>query len=341
MWRPGEPTVELPVAPACSLLPSTATDARHGLVKVAANLKGSGERYGYALHLLVYHLETCGQLHMDIMCKWRPWLQRAVLALLQEPPADASAELRARIQQLRQLVTAADNYEGVRMVLSNAHGTLHSLHCQVLQLRGYERRTMLIRTSLHLHLPCGLFVCRCCGSLVGGQPAPRPLARRVSSSSPTGPSLPSPPATRARQVGHAAGRMLARAAEGRAAVCAWAVALLRRCQRSGHAGAWQPVQQGVAVVCGLNNVMYGVGCSLCCPVFCTVGSSDQLHKGALHFNRNKVKKQAHSLVGRQQKFRELLPKAEAKLAAQLQHKCSRQASSGGQHEGSSPGTGQR
>lgn len=93
----------------------------------------SGERYAYALHLLVYHLQQCEQLHMDIMCKWGPWLQRTVSALLGDPPSDASEELRVRIVQLRQMVEAADNFESVRKVLSHAHGTLHSLNCQVCQ----------------------------------------------------------------------------------------------------------------------------------------------------------------------------------------------------------------
>lgn len=55
-------------------------------------------------------------------------------------------------------------------------------------------------------------------------------------------------------------------------------------------------------------------------LFCdcgTAGSSDQLHKGALQFNRNKLVKQACSLADRQDKFKELLPKAEAKRAAEL------------------------
>lgn len=92
---------------------------------------GSGERYAYALHLLVYHLQQCRQLHIDIMCKWGPWLQRTLAALLQDPPADANSELRTCILQLRQLVADADSFEGVRKVLSHAHGTLHSLNCQV------------------------------------------------------------------------------------------------------------------------------------------------------------------------------------------------------------------
>ena len=108
-WHASNCDAKLVLHLTVALLPSlAATDARHGLAKMAANLKGSGERYAYALHLLAYHSETCSQLHMDIMCKWSPWLQRTVFALLQDPPADASAELRARILQLRQLVAAAD-----------------------------------------------------------------------------------------------------------------------------------------------------------------------------------------------------------------------------------------
>jgi len=113
------------------LLHTAATDARHGLPQMAANLVDSGERYAYALHLLVYHLQQCSQLHIDIMCKWGPWLQRTLVALLEDPPADASTHLRTRILELRQLVADANSFEGVRKVLSHAHGTLHSLNCQV------------------------------------------------------------------------------------------------------------------------------------------------------------------------------------------------------------------
>jgi hypothetical protein len=98
---------------------------------VAANLVGSGERYAYALHLLVFYLQHCMQLHIDIMCKWGPWLQRTVAALLRDIPADTDTALRERILLLRQLVTTANSFMGVRKVLSHAHGTLHSLHCQV------------------------------------------------------------------------------------------------------------------------------------------------------------------------------------------------------------------
>ncbi|WIA37247.1 hypothetical protein OEZ86_014193 [Tetradesmus obliquus] len=46
-----------------------ATDARHGGPIAAANLIGSGERYGYAFHIAAQNLMTSGlqQLHIDIM----------------------------------------------------------------------------------------------------------------------------------------------------------------------------------------------------------------------------------------------------------------------------------
>jgi hypothetical protein len=95
-----------------------AVDARHGLVKAAANLVGSGERYAYALHLLVYHLQMAAQTHMDIMCMWDPWLRRMVTALLQDPPADAGEELTTRILELRRLIEASS-----RLLTTLRHGS--------------------------------------------------------------------------------------------------------------------------------------------------------------------------------------------------------------------------
>lgn len=45
------------------------------------------------------------------------------------------------------------------------------------------------------------------------------------------------------------------------------------------------------------------------------GSTDQLHKGVLHFNRHKLRHQAAMLLRRQNKFKKLLPAAREKLAA--------------------------
>jgi hypothetical protein len=53
-------------------------------------------------------------------------------------------------------------------------------------------------------------------------------------------------------------------------------------------------------------------------VYVCSGADDQLTKGAFHFARLKVRKQAAMLVKRYNKFSKLLPVAEAKLAEQLQ-----------------------
>ena len=95
------------------------------------SLVGSGERYGYALHLLAYYLRDCKQLHIDIMCKWGPWLRRALDSLSDVPPSDTPPDVAERIAELRQLAADAGNYQALRTVLSHAHGNLHALNCQV------------------------------------------------------------------------------------------------------------------------------------------------------------------------------------------------------------------
>lgn len=111
-----------------------ATDARHGGPLAAANLIASGERYGYAFHLVVYRLlpKDLKQLHIDIMCKWGPWCDRTLDALLPPPPATATQQQRQRLQDLLSLVQGANNIREVRKVLSQAHGSLHSQACQIL-----------------------------------------------------------------------------------------------------------------------------------------------------------------------------------------------------------------
>ena len=131
---------------------------------MAVNLVGSGERYAYALHLLVFSLTDCRQLHIDVMCKWGPWLQRTLTALLQAPPADASADVQQRILQLRQLVADADSFSSLRKVLSHAHGTLHSLNCQV--LHGCWGMTPALGSVQRLHATDDVCLPRCCGFFV-------------------------------------------------------------------------------------------------------------------------------------------------------------------------------
>jgi hypothetical protein len=108
-----------------------AVDARHGMPRKGVNLVRSGERYAYALYLLAYHLKDCAQLHIDIMCKWGPWLLKTLDSLSEGPPVEAPPEIAARIVELQQLAADAGNYQALRKVLSHAHGNLHALNCQV------------------------------------------------------------------------------------------------------------------------------------------------------------------------------------------------------------------
>jgi hypothetical protein len=123
------------------LLPAivAATDARHGGPIAAANLIGSGERYGYAFHLAAYNLmcSDVQQLHIDIMCKWGPWSDRAVAALQQTQLPAGTPEQQTRMRELRALMCDRSSWANVRKALSHAHGTLHSQACQLLWQPGW------------------------------------------------------------------------------------------------------------------------------------------------------------------------------------------------------------
>jgi hypothetical protein len=124
------------------LLPAivgAATDARHGGPIAAANLIDSGERYGYAFHLAAYHLmcSDVQQLHIDIMCKWGPWSDRAVAALQQTQLPAGTPEQQMRMRELRALMCDRGSWVNVRKALSHAHGTLHSQACQMLWQPGW------------------------------------------------------------------------------------------------------------------------------------------------------------------------------------------------------------
>jgi hypothetical protein len=136
-------------------------------------LIGSGERYGYAFHLAAYNLmcSDLQQLHIDVMCKWAPWSERAVEALQQYPlpasaqqpqqqqqppqpqqhqppqqqqplqqqqqPLQQQQQQQQRIQVLRALMCDPGRWGRVRKALSQAHGTLHSQACQMLWQPGW------------------------------------------------------------------------------------------------------------------------------------------------------------------------------------------------------------
>lgn len=109
---------------------SFAVDARHGGPLLAANLLGTGERYGYAF-LLQQALLARGpveQLHIDIMCKWRPWAAKLVEGLQAVPLPHPDAHTQALAHGVRE---HAPVIAAMRQVNSAAHGQLHAQSCQV------------------------------------------------------------------------------------------------------------------------------------------------------------------------------------------------------------------
>ncbi len=113
---------------------AAATDARHGGPIAAANIVQTGERFGYAFHLALLLLGYPGglsQLHIDIMCKWAPWSQRVVDALV-DHPVGAAAASDERVQQLAEKVLEHRcGLDAMRKALSYVHGIMHAVNCQV------------------------------------------------------------------------------------------------------------------------------------------------------------------------------------------------------------------
>lgn len=127
-------------------LPLAAVDARHGIPLAAANLIKTGERYGYAHYLAHKVLMPKGleQLHLDIQCKWSRWakrLQEAVQVQVAHGGAAASAAAECILQSKQQ-------FDGLRLVLSHAHGLLHGPWCQV---RGGCNGSLRTRGALACH----------------------------------------------------------------------------------------------------------------------------------------------------------------------------------------------
>ena len=114
------------------------TDARHGIPVAALNQIRTGERYSYALTLgMVAAAQQAGlrQLHIDIMCKWGPWLQRVHTKAQQLRSSGQMQSQSAEVQQLSDrlaaLNTRGQGLSGARLVHSAAHGSLHAQPCQV------------------------------------------------------------------------------------------------------------------------------------------------------------------------------------------------------------------
>jgi len=69
------------------------------------------------------------QVHMDVACKVWPWIETVLSKLVQ---AASNPETDPRVLDLcNQVLPQLSKFRAVRMVLSHAHGTLHSNNCQV------------------------------------------------------------------------------------------------------------------------------------------------------------------------------------------------------------------
>ena len=113
---------------------SVAVDARHGGPLAAANLVGTGELYAYALCLAAHLLERQGglrQLHIDIMCKWRPWSSKVLDKLAGAADNEDPGVQRLHQQLMANNAAALQAWRNMRMVNAAAHGSLHAQSCQV------------------------------------------------------------------------------------------------------------------------------------------------------------------------------------------------------------------
>jgi hypothetical protein len=113
---------------------SVAVDARHGGPLAAANLVGTGELYAYALCLVSHLLERQGglrQLHIDIMCKWRPWSSKVLDQLEGATDSDDPVVQRLHQQLMANNGAALQAWRNMRMVNAAAHGSVHAQSCQV------------------------------------------------------------------------------------------------------------------------------------------------------------------------------------------------------------------
>lgn len=114
------------------------TDARHGIPVAALNQIRTGERYSYALTLgMAAAAQQAGlrQLHIDIMCKWAPWLRRVHTKAQQLRSSGQMQSQSTDVQQLPDRLAALNTLgrglSGARLVHSAAHGSLHAQACQV------------------------------------------------------------------------------------------------------------------------------------------------------------------------------------------------------------------
>jgi hypothetical protein len=89
----------------------------------------TGERYGYA-HLLCtqhFYLQRVGIIHMDIQCKYRKWEAEANSKVLTSRCTEVmGSACKERVEATHEIASSTTK------VLSEAHGLLHDINCQVL-----------------------------------------------------------------------------------------------------------------------------------------------------------------------------------------------------------------
>ena len=110
-----------------TFLPHHAGVCRHVLPLKAVNLVGTGERYAYAMYLLVHHFYAMAPqfVFQDIACKHQVWRLR-VQQSIQELPVGQQARpaYQAVILAMAHAALTTD-------VLPDMHGCLHAWSCQV------------------------------------------------------------------------------------------------------------------------------------------------------------------------------------------------------------------
>ena len=101
---------------------------RHVSPLKAVNLVGTGERYAYAMFLLVHHFYAMAPkfIFQDIACKHQAWRAR-----VQQRISELSAEARQAQPAYQAVMVAMAHALLTTDVLPEMHGCLHAWPCQV------------------------------------------------------------------------------------------------------------------------------------------------------------------------------------------------------------------
>jgi hypothetical protein len=142
----------------------------------AVNMIKTGERYGYAHYLCSEHfyVQGVGILHMDIQCKYKPWEAAANAKVLQ---CTAEEVINSACQHRVQRTHAAAS--STVKVLSEAHGLLHDINCQVCSTAVVQ----YVSCSHHVHDQLTMCLCRFSMGPAGWKAQQQEQVRMQSSSS--------------------------------------------------------------------------------------------------------------------------------------------------------------